>query len=94
MPRPPKVARRRLRLAIPVSIHGQQLIDRERQGSGRDATEQHEHPVLGLQSGKDVVAEAGLADRRRQCRGADHPDRRGADARHHHRQRQRQFDRQ
>ncbi len=70
---------------------GQQLIDRERQYRGGKAAEQHEHPVLGLQAGKDVVAEAGLADRGRQRRGADHPHRRGADARHDHRQRQRQL---
>ena len=72
----------------------QQLIDGQRQHRGGEAAEQHEHPVLGLQPRKDVIAEAGLADRRRQRRGADHPDRRGADARHHHRQRQRQFHRE
>ncbi len=72
----------------------QQLIDRERQHRGGKAAEQHEHPVLGLQPGKNVIAEAGLADRRRQRRGADHPDRRGADPRHHDRQRQRQLDRE
>ncbi len=70
----------------------QQLIDGQRQHRRGEAAEQNEHPVLGLQACEDVVAEAGLADRRRQRRGADHPDRRGADARHHDRQRQRQFD--
>ncbi len=84
----------RLRVANADFDQRQQLIDRERQHGGGEAAEQHEHPVLGLQPGKDVIAEAGLADRRRQRRGADHPDRRGADARHHHRQRQRQFHRE
>ena len=70
----------------------QKLIDREREHGGGDAAEQHEHPVLRLQAGEDVVAEARLADRRRQRGAADHPDRRGADARHDHRQRERQFD--
>ena len=36
----------------------------------RDAAEQHEHPVLGLQPGEDVVAEARCADGRRQRRHA------------------------
>ena len=70
----------------------QQLVDGERQRRGGDAAEHDEHPVLRLQAGEDVIAEAGLADRRRQGRGADHPDRGGADAGHDHRQRQRQFD--
>ena len=94
MPMPPSAARRRLRCAKAGLDQRQQLIDRERQHRGGEAAEQHEHPVLGLQSCKDVIAEAGLADRRRQRRGADHPHRRGADARHHHRQRQRQFHRE
>ena len=72
----------------------QQLIDGERQQRRGDAAEQHEHPVLRLQAGEDVIAEARLPDRRRQRRGADHPDRRGADAGHDHRQRERQFDHQ
>ena len=72
----------------------QQLIDGQRQHRRGQAAEQHEHPVLGLQPCEDVIAEAGLADRRRERRGADHPDRRGADARHHDRQRQRQFHRE
>ena len=41
----------------------QQLVDGERQHRRSDAAEQHEDPVLRLQAGKDVVAEAGLADR-------------------------------
>jgi hypothetical protein len=68
------------------------LIDGQRQHRSGKAAEQHEYPVLGLQACKDIIAEAGLADRRRQCRGADHPHRRSADARHHHRERQRQLD--
>ncbi|MGY3356884.1 hypothetical protein ACVWZK_003547 [Bradyrhizobium sp. GM0.4] len=68
------------------------MIDGERQQGRGKAAEQHEHPVLGLEPGKDVIAEAGLPDRGRQRRGADHPHRGGADPRHHDRQRQRQFD--
>ena len=94
MPTPPSAVRSRLRLRNAVFDQRQQLIDRERQHRGGKAAEQHEHPVLGLQPRKDVIAEAGLADRRRQRRGADHPDRRGADARHHDRQRQRQLHRE
>ena len=90
--RAPSATRTRLRRANAGFDQRQQLIDRERQHRRGEAAEQHEHPVLGLQPGEDVIAEAGLADRRRQRRGADHPDRRGADARHDHRQRQRQFD--
>ena len=70
----------------------QQLVDDQRQDRRRDAAEQDEHPVLGLQSGEDVVAEAGLADRSGQRRGADHPHRGGADAGHDDRHRQRQLD--
>ena len=92
MPRPPSAVRIRAAHANAGLDQRQQLIDREREQRGRCAAEQHEHPVLGLQPREDVIAEAGLADRRRQCRGADHPHRRGADAGHHHRQRQRQLD--
>ena len=70
----------------------QQLIDHQRQRRRGDAAEQHEHPVLRLQAGEDVIAQAGLADWCRQRCRADHPDRRGADAGHDHRHRQRQFD--
>jgi len=42
----------------------QQLIDAERQSRRGEATEQHEHPVLGLQACKDIIAKAGLPDRR------------------------------
>ena len=70
----------------------QQLIDHQRQRRRGDAAEQHEHPVLRLQAGEDVIAEAGLADRRRQRGGADHPNRGGADAGHDHRHGQRQLD--
>ena len=70
----------------------QQLIDHQRQRGGGDAAEQHEHPVLRLQTGEDVIAQAGLAYWCRQRCRADHPDRRGADAGHDHRHRQRQFD--
>ena len=70
----------------------QQLVDGERQRRRRGAAEQHEHPVLRLQAGEDVVAEAGLPDRRRQRRRADHPHRRGAHAGHDHRRGDRQFD--
>ena len=80
-PAAPNAMRRRLLLGDAGLHQRQQLIDRERQQRRRDAAEQHEHPVLRLQSGEDVVAEARLADRRRQRRGADHPYRRGADAR-------------
>ena len=59
---------------------------------GRDTAEQHGHPVLDLQTREDVVAEARLADRRRQRGGADHPDGGRAHARHQHRRRERQLD--
>ncbi|MGY3425595.1 hypothetical protein ACVWZW_006099 [Bradyrhizobium sp. F1.13.4] len=68
------------------------MIDGERQQGRGKAAEQHEHPVLGLEPGKDVIAEAGLPDRGRQRRGADHPHCGGTDASHHHRESQRQFD--
>ena len=70
----------------------QQLVGDQRQRRRRGAAEQHEDPVLGLQAGEDVVAEAGLADRRRQRRRADGPDRGGAHAGHDHRRGQRQLD--
>ena len=69
----------------------QQLIDHDRKHRRRDTAEQHENPVLRLQAGEDVIAEAGLADGSRKRGGADHPHRRGADAGHDHRQSQRQF---
>ena len=94
MPTPPRRCAKTAAVAQAALDQRQQLIDQQRQHRGGKAAEQHEHPVLGLQAGKNVIAEAGLADRRRQRRGADHPDRGGADARHHHRQRQRQFDRE
>ncbi len=78
----------------PVLDQRQQLIHRQRQRCGGEAAEQHEHPVLGLQPREDVVAEAGLADRRRERRGADHPHSGGADACHDDRQRQRQLHRE
>ena len=67
MPTPPSATRRRLRRRKPGLDQRQQLVDRERQHRGGEAAEQHEHPVLGLQAREDVIAEAGLADRRRQA---------------------------
>ena len=70
----------------------EQLIDREGKRRSRAAAEQDEHPVLRLQSRKNVVTQTCLANRRRQRRRADDPDGSGANARHDDRQRQRQFD--
>lgn len=64
----------------------------ERQPGGGDAARQHQRPVLRLQTREDHVAEAGLADRRRERRRADRPYRGGADAGDQHRQRERRFD--
>ena len=41
----------------------QQLVDHQRQRRRRDAAEQHEHRVLRLQAGENVIAEARLPDR-------------------------------
>ena len=93
MPRPPS-ARERGCGRSPIFDQRQQLIDRERQHGGARGSRTARTPSSGFCSLQDVVAEAGLPDRGRQRRGPDHPDRRGADARHHHRQRQRQLHRE
>ena len=57
-----------------------------------DAAHEHRGVVARRETAEDVVAEAGRADRRRERRGAHHPDRRRAHARDDHRQRERQLD--
>ena len=78
--------------ARPASISAEQPVDGQRQRGRGGAAEQHADPVLGLQAGEDVVAEAGLADRGRERGGADRPDRGGADAGEDHRRAERQLD--
>ena len=69
-----------------------QLIEPERQRSRGDAADQDRVVVARREAAEDVVAEAGRADRRRERRGAHHPDRRGANARDDRGQRERQLD--
>jgi len=69
----------------------QQPVRHQGGGACRDAAEQHEHPILGLQAGEDIIAQAGLADGGGQGGGPDHPHRGGTDARHDHGRRQRQL---
>lgn len=64
--------------------HAEQRIDAQRERGGGEAADQHQRPVLRLQSGKDHVAERGLADGGGERRRADGPDRGGADAGHQH----------
>ena len=84
--------RRPSRRTAPASIRPSTWSTNKRQDHHRNAAEQHVDPVLGLQAGKDVIAEAGLADGGAQGRHADGPHRRGADAGHDHRRGQRQLD--
>jgi len=70
---------------------GQNRIGRQSQQRRHDASEQHEDPILGLQTGEDVISQARLADRRRQRRRPDHQRRCRPDARHDDGQRQRQL---
>ena len=84
--------RQRERRAEPGLDQRQQPVDGQRQRRRGGAADQHAHPVLGLQAGEDEVAEARLADRRRERRGADRPDRGGADAGEDHRRAERQLD--
>ena len=76
----------------PASTSAKQPVDDERQRRRGRAADQHAHPVLGLQAGEDEVAEARLADRGRERRRADRPDRGGADAGEDHRRAERQLD--
>ncbi len=70
------------------------MIGDQRERHGRETTKQHRDPVLHLQAGENVVAQTGLADRRRQSRAADHPDGGRPHSGHQHRRRQRQLDAQ
>ena len=70
----------------------EQAVDGERQRRGGRAADQHPDPILGLQAGEDEVAEARLADGGGERRGADRPDRGGADAGEDDRRAQRQLD--
>ena len=70
----------------------QQQIDQNGEDRGGRAAKQNEHPVLGLQAGEDIIAEARLADRRRQCRSADRPHGSHAYASHDHGGCERQID--
>ena len=69
-----------------------QPVEQHGQGRRRDAPDQHRTVVPGLQSAEDVVAKARCADRRRQRRDADGPDRGGPDAGHDDRHGERQLD--
>ncbi len=68
------------------------LVDEHRERNDRNAAGEHIDPVLGLQAGEDVVAEARLADGGAERRNADGPHCGGADARHDDRRRERQLD--
>src|SRR3546814_4358401 len=63
----------------------QQLVDDKGKSRRYGAAEQHPDPVLGLEAGEDIVAEAGLPNRRSQCCRAAHPDGRRPDTSHRHR---------
>src|SRR5262249_42879125 len=78
--------------AQPTFNEAEDLIDEKREGGGGGAAEQHKYPVLRLQAGEDVIAEARLPDRGRERRGADHPHGGGADAGHDHGERERKLD--
>ena len=82
---PPPLADARLEQA-------DQLVEAERERGRRRAAHQHRGVVARREAAEDVVAEAGRADRRRERRGAHHPDRRRAHARDDHGQRERQLD--
>ena len=58
----------------------QQAIGDQREGRSADASDNDGDPVFRLQPAEDIVAEARLADGRRQCRRADSPDTGGPQA--------------
>jgi hypothetical protein len=72
--------------------HAQQLVGHQRQASRRSAAEQNGDPVLGLQAGEDVVAEAGLAHGGGQHRRADGQHRRRPHPGHDDRRSERRLD--
>ena len=79
-------------LCKPALDQPQQRVGEQGQRGRRNASRQHERPVLGLQSGEDRVAQSRLPDSGRKRRRTDGPHGGGADARHHVRRGERCLD--